>query len=331
MSLAEKLFTGSMRGDNKTSNQTSLNAANDALVSLAEYLLQTRNASVFGNLTTLELRTDMINAVIGVMKLPAMNATRGGNNSVIVPMTIPGSQTTVYLSLDGSGNVAILTVAQLDRSYVRNMMNGSVTSPINSVIDKIISDIISVKVTIQNGSSGGQVTVPSFVTNISMDTSDIPRSVAVFHYNCTIGTVEKVSFVCPESRVVMNLTCSGFASANVRRKCPVPKQVCNLLNMNDLSVASDEYCQAEQTSSGYLTCKCGFGNNGVNGSAVNAAIIASGGVVNVAVMTEFVAGDFGTTVSIAGSMSSSAFAQQSSAVFIVFGSLWWYVFHDWKY
>jgi hypothetical protein len=320
---------------NKTSNSTSLatqmEATSNALLALTQLLLsQQSNSSHSSGASLLQVTTETIKAIVGLLQIPTTNNTVGRNNTsnssyIAISISIPDSSSTLVLSLDSTATSAVLSVVQFDRNYLKSLANSqnssSGSTSGNSAIDRILSDILSVKITLTNSSGGVKVSLPSFVANISVDSPSVPSSVTMFRHNCSMGKPEKVSFVCPESKVILNLTCSGLASANVRRKCPIPKQVCSLLNMNDLSVANDEYCQAEQSASGYLTCKCGFSTNG-NSSAGAAAIIASGGAVNVAVMTEFVAGDFGTTVGIAGSVSSSAFAEQSSAVFVVFGVLW---------
>lgn len=121
----------------------------------------------------------------------------------------------------------------------------------------------------------------------------------------------------------MNLTCTGLAAAEVRRKCPVPRRVCNVLNLQTESVVSEDYCVAVQSSATSITCQCGFATGLANTSASYATgITGAGGSVSVAVMTEYVASDFVGTISISTGVTAGAVAGDSMAVFVVFGSCW---------
>jgi hypothetical protein len=333
-SAAQQLFDSLVvpRNQSQTNGSTSssigaqVDSTNKALLELTKLLLQQQSSN--SSTTMLQISTETIQAIIGKLQLPQAANGTAANATVTVSISIPNSPTSLVLSMtpgQSSSSVAVVSVVQYDKSSLQgssnNKTSSSSTGAGTSIVDKIVSDIISVKISITNSTGGSKVTLPAFEANISVDTSTIPKSVATFRHNCTVGVPEHVRFYCTESKVLMTLNCSGLASAIVRRQCPIPKQVCNLLNLQDLSVTSGDYCQAVTSSAGFLTCKCGFTSSN-NSAATTAAIIASGGAVNVAVMTEFVAGDFGTTVAISGSMNSAQFAKESSAVFIVFGCLW---------
>lgn len=254
-----------------------------------------------------------------------VNRTAFGNRTWLFLPTIslPNTPDTVTIArnkndVDTSFSVSV-TANDKNLSISTSSNNKSAADA--SLPSKVVSGIISVQLKPSNSSA---VSVPVFAANVSVDRSAIPSvsSIPIFRHNCTEGIVESVLFVCPSSAVSFNLTCSGRAFAAVRRQCPVPTQVCNVLSSpssGSIRVLSSDFCQAT-VSSGYVVCRCGF--DVPRNSTSVASIIAAGGGVNVVVMTQYVAGDFGATVAGAGSISSLALARQSSSVFLVFGCLW---------
>lgn len=335
---AQQIFDGlvgsaknsSTTGTNGTQSlQSQVNLANSALDALTKSLLNSSS----GETKVVQVSTDDVRITVSVVTLPPRNASVNGtasNATIFLPsVTIPNSQTSVNIaapvgsSSSSSSSTVVVSVVEYDRDLLlaKARNDSAKNSSSSSSAGKLVSDVVSVKLSTTNSSSGTQVvTLPSFVANMSVDAASKDEDeVPILAHNCSIGVRETILVTCTESNVVMNLTCSGRSEVHVRRQCPVPRRVCNLLNLRDLSVASSDYCRAEQTSAGFVTCICGFSNSS---STTAASIIGSGGAVNVAVMTEFVAGDFGTTVAIGSSIGSSDFAQRSSSVFLVFGLLW---------
>ena len=174
--------------------------------------------------------------------------------------------------------------------------------------------------------NGSQPSLPAFVANFSVadDNNNGSFAAAVFTHNCTVGVEETVLFACSDAEVLLNLTCSGEAAAIVKRQCPVSKRVCNVVDMRDLSVANTDYCEASQSTGNTVVCKCGLSTN-KNSSSAGTDVAGDTGVkdqVSVAVMTEYITGDFSSTLSISGSVSSNTAAGNSTLVYVTFGLLW---------
>lgn len=268
---------------------------------------------------TIQIIFDGVRYSLALMKSP--NST--GNATVIAflpTISIPNSQNTINIaSPSTNGGSSIVTVIQYDLSSLANSSNSQTAA----LVQKLLSDVISVKVVLASNASAP--VLPNFVANLSISddgsTDYSGLSTPVFAHNCTIGVKETVLFNCIDSNVLMNLTCSGKAIAVVRRKCPIPRRVCNVLSLRESAVSDGDYCEASQVSGSSVVCRCGFGSKS-NASSSSGSVIGPGGSVSVAVMTEYVAGDFSGTVSIAVGVSSADVARESSTIFMVFGCLW---------
>eukprot|EP01033_Poteriospumella_lacustris_P011733 gene11733-8359_t len=161
------------------------------------------------------------------------------------------------------------------------------------------------------------VTLPSFDATLTL-TSTPQRDTAVLRKNCTVGLSETVSLYCPLSHVWMNMTCTGKASASVSRKCPVTKHSCSVLNLQDNSVASDDFCSAIDVGSTVI-CRCGYGPVSSNGSQ---ALLALQGRISVAAFSSFAAGEFDSSVSAVVVPLTGNIAQKSVLLFVTFTLLW---------
>lgn len=140
-------------------------------------------------------------------------------------------------------------------------------------------------------------------------------------HECLLDRQETVLYACTLSNVLLNLTCSGLAAASVLRSCPVPQRVCSVLSLTSVSIAISNYCQVIATRD-IVQCKCGFQTNqtATEKAAVTNAIAASGGAINVAVMTEFVSGGFDGSVYISTVLNpANQLVEQSTAVVSIFG------------
>ncbi len=208
-------------------------------------------------------------------------------------------------------------------SYDSSLFNAVASNGTSTSTGKLVSDVLSIQVSYASDDSSVKA-LPSFVASMSVE-DEMSSLSPTLHHNCTEGVSEMKSLLCPESLVMINLTCSGLSSAVVRWKCPVSMRMCNVLSLKDLSVASDSYCRAVQSSGSSVTCECGLDDSaeGKNASAALSSILmGSGGAVNLAVMTKFVAGDFGGTVVTGSAGLSGNIAQQSVIVMVTFGLFW---------
>jgi hypothetical protein len=312
-------------------NQSALASAS-ALAGQTSSLLDSLAASILSNsvspgMQVLQISTETVKLSVALVPLSPSNDS---SVSYLPPVSIPDSKSTINIAQDSSASgSALISVASFDASLVQAALASKQAASANTSSSakgglpepELISDVISVKVSYTGDS--GSAELPVFAANMEVDDNTNYVS-AIFTHNCTIGVQESISFLCTESSVRMNLTCSGKAKAVVRRSCPVPHRVCNVLSMTDFSVASDSYCRAIQSVGSMVTCECGLDSteHGKNSTNELTSLLGTGSAINVAVMTEFVTGDFGGTV-IAGSTSLTGnIAEQSKIVFLSFGLLW---------
>lgn len=253
---------------------------------------------------------------VAVMKATAGSVSSVYNSSFSPPIVLKDATISIAMGAVGNGSSLSIAVMTLDSSLFHNSLNGSADgAPV------LASDVLRIQVSSNDGTSSSSA--PSFVATLNVEDED-GFVVPILQHNCTVGERSVRSLLCPESLVLMNITCSGLAAASVHRRCPVPKRVCNILNLNDLSVVSNNYCRAVSSSGGAITCECGLDKSaaGRNSSTELSGLLGDGGAVNLAVMTNYVAGDFGGTL-VAGSASISAnIAEQSVIVMVTFGLLW---------
>lgn len=250
-----------------------------------------------------------------------VRGSSSGNSSVsfLPSISIPGSTNTISIldSVTNAGN-AVVSVAQYNLALLL-ASNSSNTD----VIRRLLSDIISIRLSYSSNTSA--VVVPAFLANFSIvpkGNASSDSAVPIFAHNCTLGVSESVSFLCVDANVRMNLTCTGLSTAVIRRKCPVPKRVCNVLNLQEVSVTNEDYCVAVQSTPTSVICRCGFNVSSTNSSTLRESVIGPGGSVSVAVMTEYVASDFVNTVSITGGFSAVSVTGDSFLVLVAFGCFW---------
>lgn len=330
--LSSTIRNASSPSRNSSSNtEIALNAGATVADSLLQYLLSSQRNSSSSQPKTVVAISDNVQVVVSLLDSPKRtnSSSHNGSSVVFLPtISLPNSQSSITVAAPQSGTSSSGSSLTSVSVISLGTNNGGVVSAQNSSIPLTIrSDLISVKVSpVSSNGSLGKSVLPSFIANISLNDAASGGSSShapVFSHNCTIGHVETVSYLCPDSRMWFNLTCRGVVAVSVRRQCPVPTQVCNVLSVSTWSVVSSEYCQATQSAAGYVVCRCGL-NNATSAKDV-AAVVASGGAVNVAVMTQYIAGDFGSIGGSSG-VSIDSFAQQSSAIFVVFASLWGFGF-----
>lgn len=322
---AAKAPTSGTTNSNASTNAQAQVSQSQALVGLlAQSLLDLKEIQQSGGSTqVIQLALDNVRYALALNLASQQNTTQNSSSVVYFPtISIPNSQNTLsVVNNAGAGSGALISVVEYDLSALFGS-NSTASDTANSLVQSILSNIISIKVVYTTNTS--QAVLPTFSANFSLISGSNTSSsiiTGMLEHNCTVGEKETVSFYCADSNVRMNLTCSGLAAAVVRRKCPVPRRVCNVLNLQQGEVNSEEYCVAVQSSASSVTCKCGYGSAG-NSSSSSAGIIGPTGDVSVAVMTEYVASDFVNTVSITGKISGGSVSGGSLAVFLVFGSFW---------
>eukprot|EP01033_Poteriospumella_lacustris_P023318 gene23318-biopygen7363 len=241
-------------------------------------------------------------------------------SSVSVAASTALTASSVVVSIVSYSSQLLSTVAGGGSPTAANTTSGGSSATLVGT-PIVSSDVLNIQVSRANGT---KTSVPAFVANLTLDQAVAGSSSdlnVVLEHECVVGKREARSVYCRLSGVSMNLTCNGQAAALVRRSCPVPQRVCSVLSLSDWSVASNDYCRATMVGSSVL-CKCGFEETGNQSSTANTKLeaVLSSGSVNVAVMTQFVAGGFGGSVYGAG-VSQAALARQSTAVFSTFGGL----------
>jgi hypothetical protein len=167
-----------------------------------------------------------------------------GNQSYALspPIYVGNSTSSISIAMDGlgSGGSVLMSILSFGRVlFAADTSNKTLANSSYLPAPKLVSDILSIQLSDSDGASYAARVVPSFVANIAVNDIDDVFVALVLHHNCSVGIRMTKVLLCPESLVLINVTCSGLAAATVRRKCPVPERVCNILNLNDMSVASD--------------------------------------------------------------------------------------------
>lgn len=184
-----------------TSNKQSNSSLVDQTVSSLIDLLMQQGT------TTIQLTSDLIKVTV----------TKISGNTTIA---IPDSKSFVSIGSTGGNDGAIVSVVQLDASLWTLTGNASSASSA-STAPILASNVISIKMTFAANTS--VAVIPPFTANLSV--SPVSSEAPLFEHNCTVGVEEHVSFLCPESFIWFNLTCSGKAHAVMRRRCPVAQRV----------------------------------------------------------------------------------------------------------
>jgi len=85
--------------------------------------------------------------------------------------------------------------------------------------------------------------------------------------------------------------------------------------------------RSKVAGSSSVTCECGLDDTAQSKNSTDklTSLLGSGSAINVAVMTQFVAGDIGGTV-VSGNAFSSDIAAKSRIIFVSFGLLWGFGF-----
>lgn len=180
---------------------------------LAQNLLASQSGAS-GGIQVVQVSTDTVKLSVALVSLPPPS-TNSSVVSFLPAVGIADSSTTINIAQGGSGS-ALISVASYDSSLwdaaVASQKNSSTSTSTGLPAPQLVSDVVSIKVS-YTGTDTAQL--PSFVA--SMEVSDDGSYVApVFEHNCSIGVPEHLSFLCSESLVRMNLTCTGKSAAVVR-------------------------------------------------------------------------------------------------------------------
>ncbi len=239
---------------------------------------------------------------------------------------VPGSSISLS-SLSASNPDALgflVSVVEISSSVFENISISGLGSTAGLSPSQLSSGIITLALSaVLKSGAVSEVAVPSFDTALSLSNkamSTVNSSNIVLRHNCTQGIQETVSLFCTESRIMMNMTCTGAVSASLSRQCPVPKHVCNVLNLVDNSVASSDFCRAVEVGTKVI-CKCGLDQLPSN-TNVSQSLLALQGRISVAAFSSFAAGEFDSSVSAVVMPLSGNVAQQSMLLFVTFVLLW---------
>lgn len=313
--------TSLMNNNTLGSYQNSLVILTQVVDALRQLFLQSSRANT--SVATLVASSDTVTVLLSLIKMQNLSVSSQNVSgfSFLPPYVLPSGKGSVSVAAPQTNSsisqvlITLISIAENLAAAAREQA----TANSKTLPGRIVSDVVSVTISAVAGNgSVGHAVLPIFVANLSASSGVSDFSVIrIFTHNCSVGVEESVSFLCPGSYVRYNLTCTGKTALNVRQQCPVAQQVCNVLNLRTLSVLSTDYCTASQSSSGFVVCSCGLGNT----SESSKATIVAGGSVNVAVMTQYIAGDLGSIGGPDG-LSAGAFAAQSSSIFITFGCLW---------
>lgn len=253
---------------------------------------------------------------------PSANASSG--QPWRVPLASPGSALSIAQT---SSSPLLVSVVEVAASALPSTTLGGGGSTGNASTPAIYrptlaSGVLTIELstlTTRNGSQASQsVTLPTFEASLTVQPAAGGAAGALNH-SCRVGVVESVATFCAQPRVWLNLSCSGAASTRVYRACPVPKQVCSVLNLADLSVASDSYCEAVVTGASSLVCRCGYGAT----ANASAALLGLKGRLSIAATSSYASSPLQFSVlSVTRPLAGSALVARSTWMFVLFGGLW---------
>ena len=207
--------------------------------------------------------------VLPAVTVPAVSNTIAASS---VALALPSSVLSSNSSADAAINVSVKVVEFGAGVWSQRVQgedtsqagtNGNITSVGQPVLQ---SNLMTVDVQIAGSSSSSASSYrPSFIANLShiVGSSDAgaqnyEEPAVLFSHNCTGGvSEERVLFDCPGNVTQFNLTCFGSAAAQVVRSCPVLRQSCNLVSLQNLRITDRTYCAVVQTTRLYTVCQCG--------------------------------------------------------------------------
>lgn len=289
------------------------------------------NGSLSTVLKTVQVITDAYKASYSLIGSRALlnHTTNSSASTTTYSVLLPESPTAVTLSLSGSsatGTATALLIAAAELPSTQFVSLGTNTSNISVSAalppPQLISSVVSIQVfqVSTNGTVKPSI-LPYFEASltVSQSTNTSTSAASALVHNCSTGTFEQVSFYCQEAKVRLNLTCSGKASAQVRRQCPVPRTVCSVVNLADNSIVSNDFCRTVSVGSTVL-CKCGI--EGDTAAAANVSSLALTGKISVGAFRVYGSGSLTASVAIANSIPVSALAAKSMMIFASFGCIW---------
>ncbi len=143
--------------------------------------------------------------------------------------------------------------------------------------------------------------------------------------NCTVGDAQSFSYLCTDSLVRLNATCSGRTAARVHHACPQPTTVCSVIDLEDRRVVSNNYCSAVTVADTVL-CSCGFNRYDTDKSSSNnetvSAILALNGKLSIGAFRSFATGELDASVTavVVQSLSTNQFLEASKMVLFAFAT-----------
>lgn len=203
-------------------------------------------------------------------------------------------------------NTLYIAVALIDASLWTRPNTTETTKP---SAGQLQSNIVSIS------ASGGNV---SFV-DISFSPVQSGKNATPpvnFTIICPPTALVRKSFVCNDTGYVELIQCKGIAEV-YRGVCPVLKQTCAALDLNSLTVSTQNLCKtlnstnANGTSTG-ITCRCGLGAD----SAAGSSSVAAGVVLTLG------GSDVSKTFQSSSAFSDGSAATKAAIVLSLFCGLW---------
>eukprot|EP01042_Synura_sphagnicola_P018209 gene18209-23023_t len=210
--------------------------------------------------------------VASFLAIALANRNSSVNGTHVLRVTVPSSLNTVAIDVSHMGSSysnsvlgVLLSVIQLSPSFFPTLTvttsstsnHSSVSNSSMTVSYQLSSEVVTVQVVSVNANrSSTTVSLPTFETTLQLtDATYYVADRTQLRVNCTLGVPSTASLYCRQSKVWMNVTCTGAASAVVRRRCPVAQTVCTVVNVQSNAIISSDYCQATTVGSS-VVCRC---------------------------------------------------------------------------
>ena len=256
-----------------------------------------------------------------------------GKNSTTTSLTLPQ---TSYESIDGAPQTSIdfpspvngfiadetafLQVTEIDAgTWALSSTILNETSPV------ISSNIVSIKMSpsLLSDTSGWYISLNHRLSTV--------EELVQFNVTCELNEVTNKSFSCPG--FVGHLLCNGTAITSLIT-CPAPKITCSTVNSMNMTINAVEGCSIYNQTSSRTVCLCQplrmsdssavvkerYRNRNLQDTETT--VLRESGVIDMALMTAYVATDFKATIVASQDMSIQEVFAKSYIVLTMFAVIW---------
>lgn len=217
----------------------------------------------------------------------------------------------------GDGSTSIFSVASLINSSLWPSPSSPSTGSTSGAAGQLLSGIVAVVLKnssyINYNSSFIEI---SFVGAVKVYNTS---SALNFTITCPPRFIVTKSYTCNDTGYVETFQCKGVAG-KYQGTCPVLTQTCAALDLNSLTVASDNVCQTinvNTTTSGVpatgIVCRCGIGGAG---------FIDGSGSVAAGVVLSLVGADLSKTFQASTAFGDGSAASKAAVVLSLFCGIW---------